>query len=310
MPVRKSRVTDLEIVLKDFEPRKIANGQLRMMCPFRENHTDGSGEMSFFVSPDINAYHCFSCKAHGNLVKFLVTQGVNYFEAVGMVKLTDHVAKKEEFDLDIHWTIQPPREFIKRGFSRETLKHFKLGVIDDGWMVIPFYKSFHKASELVGYQRRIENPDRVVINNKGFNKAEYLYNLDTSYDYVIVVEGYSDAMRLYQHGYNATAVLGADVSKWQANEIGKFRHVYAAFDNDKAGRRATEILYHQIKNATEVKMIPYLTKDPGNCISKRNWEIAFENSTDYIIYSMEMSIGQDDYLEMKEQVLKDLKHRL
>ena len=38
------------------EPKQMSNGQIRMKCPFRDNHKDGSGQMSFFVTPDKNAY--------------------------------------------------------------------------------------------------------------------------------------------------------------------------------------------------------------------------------------------------------------
>lgn len=46
-------------VVAEFSPRE-SGSQLRMECPFREKHTDGSGQMSMFLTPDINAYHCFS----------------------------------------------------------------------------------------------------------------------------------------------------------------------------------------------------------------------------------------------------------
>ena len=58
MPVRRS--SNLLDIFSEFSPQLMSNGQIRMECPFRENHTDGSGKMSFFVSPDINAYHCFA----------------------------------------------------------------------------------------------------------------------------------------------------------------------------------------------------------------------------------------------------------
>ena len=314
MPVKKGK--GLLYVLDKHSPQQMSNGQIRMECPFRENHTDGSGEMSFFLTPDINAYHCFSCRAHGSIIRLITTQfGVNYFEAVEMVRLGDYTPEKHEFELDIMWDIKPPQSFLDRGFSEETLKHFRLGVAQiekpDGrgkteWTIIPFFFD----GELKWYQQRIDGKDRIVVNYKGFDKFHYLYNLDTSYDYVIVTEGYSDVMRLYQHGYNSTAVLGADASDWQAKEISKFENVYLAFDNDDAGRRATEILYHQIKNSPcKIKIIPYTTKDPGSCTSKKEWSRAFNSATSYMEYSMEMSMGFDDYLDMKEQVLKDLEKR-
>lgn len=283
------------------------SGQIRMECPFRDNHPDGSGKESFFVTPEINAYHCFSCREHGNLIKLLVNSfDIGYFSAVELVRLSDYTPEERSFELDISWELKPPEAFLKRGFAEETLRHFKFGVDKKGWTVIPFYTP---KGELVGYQRRTEKPERIVINSKDFNKAEYLYNYDDSFAYVVAVEGYSDVMRLFQHGYNATSALGADISVWQAMMLGNFERVYLAFDNDLAGRRATEICYHQIKNLTNVLLVPYTTKDPGECLSKKEWQRAFENSTDYMEYSTQMSMNWDGYLEMKEKVLRELAER-
>ena len=119
MPVRRS--SNLLDIFSEFSPQLMSNGQIRMECPFRENHTDGSGKMSFFVSPDINAYHCFSCHSHGNLVRLLTTKfGVNYFDAMSMVRLTEYKPEKKEFDLDIMWDMNElPKEFIDRGYTKE-----------------------------------------------------------------------------------------------------------------------------------------------------------------------------------------------
>lgn len=312
MPKRVSKGGSLMKIFSDFSPQLMSNGQLRMECPFRENHTDGSGRMSFFVSPDINAYHCFSCNAHGNLVRLLTTRfKVNYFDAMGMVRLTDYTPVKKEFDLDLMWDInKSPEEFIKRGYSRECLKHFLVGTTDDEAVLIPYYRDFNKPGELLGYQERWYNGDhRRVKNSKGFNKKEYLYNLDYSEDYTVLVEGQSDVWRLFQHGYNACALMGSDISEWQIEKLSKFKRVYLALDNDGAGRRGVEICNQMLKNQTEILLVPYTTKDPGECKSKRDWDNAFKQSTDYVVYCTEMTIGWDGYLEMRESVIEELKRR-
>ena len=297
-------------VFKDFAPQVMNNGQIRMECPFRDKHKDGSGRMSFFASPNINAYHCFSCHSKGNLVSLLTSKfGVNYFSAVGMVRLTDYVPRKKEFDLDIMWDITAaPKEFLKRNYDKDTLNHFRVGLSKDGAIVIPYYMDFNKPLELVGYQKRWYEPERRVRNSKGFEKMSYLYNLDLSFSYVVLVEGQSDVWRLYQYGYNASALMGSDMSNWQLNQLSKFDRVYLALDNDEAGRRGIEICNHLLKNHTEVLLVPYESKDPGEC-SKEDWVSAFKCSTDYVVYSMEMSIGWDGYLEMRDEVLNEVKKR-
>lgn len=295
-------------IFKEFSPQLMTNGQIRMECPFRDKHPDGSGRMSFFVSPDKNAYHCFSCKSHGNLIRLLTTVfKVNYFEAASMVNFVEYKKEAKEFDLDVMWDMNKiPHEFRKRGFSKETLKYFKVGTADNGDIIIPYYRNFSDYNSLVGYQRRIYGKDRIVINSKGFQKNSYLYNLDTSFDYVIIVEGQSDVWRVYQHGYNACALMGSSISDWQVEKLSTFKKVYLALDNDEAGRRGTELCYAKLKNHTEVLLIPYTTKDPGECISKEDWTDAFDSSTDYVTYSLEMAMGWDDYLSMRDDVLSEM----
>lgn len=311
MPKKRKKDKTLLEIFDDYSPRIMSNGQIRMECPFRDKHKDGSGNMSFFASPDINAYHCFSCKSKGNLVSLLTTKfGVNYFEAVGMVRLTDYTPEKKVFDLDLIWDIhKAPEEFLSRGYTRDTLKHFRVGITDDGEILIPYYKDFVKPFELLGYQTRVYEPDRRVKNSKGFDKVDYIYNLDYSYSYVVVVEGQSDVWRLYQHGYNASALMGSDMSKVQAEKLSKFDRVYLALDNDAAGRRGTEICHYLLKNHTDVRLVPYETKDPGECSSKKEWSDAFSANTDYVVYSMEMSMGWEGYLEMRDEVIEELKRR-
>ena len=314
MPKRSVRESSHERTLmdifKDYSPQLMSNGQIRMECPFREKHKDGSGQMSFFVSPDINAYHCFSCKSKGNLVKLLTTRfKVNYFEAVGMVRLTEYTPKKKEFDLDIMWNPNElPKEFLDRGYKKDTLRHFRVGMTDKDEIVIPYYRDFNAPTDLVGYQKRWYNKERRVLNSKGFDKANYLYNLDKSYSYVVIVEGQSDVWRLHQYGYNATALMGSDISMNQIAQLSGFDRIYLALDNDEAGRRGTEICYRLLRNLADISLIPYTTKDPGE-ISENDWSQAFSNSTDYMVYSVEMSMGWDGYLNMRDEVIKEVNRR-
>lgn len=296
---------DLMDIFSAFFPRLMSNGQIRMECPFREKHHDGSGRMSFFVTPQINAYHCFSCNAHGNLVKLLTTMfKVPYFEAVGMVRLTDYVPERKDFELEMAWNTDVlPDEFLDRGYTEECLKHFRVGTANDGSIVIPYYKDFNLPFELAGYQKRsYDNGRRIVRNSTGFDKNSYLYNLDYGHDYTVLVEGQSDVWRLYQHGYNACALMGSTVSDEQVRMLSKFDTVYLALDNDDAGRRGVEMCNHKLRNLVDVMLVPYMSKDPGEC-GKDEWDRAFRDSTDYAVYSIEMSMNWDGYVSMRDSVL-------
>lgn len=309
MPKKSLSLLD---IFSEYNPRKMVNGQIRMMCPFTENHKDGSGRMSFFATPDKNAYHCFSCEAKGSLTRLLTKHfEVPLFDAIELVNLTSSETKeKKDFDLDISWSLTPPSEFTKKGYSKETLKHFRVGIAEDGRIVIPYYKDFNCPIELVGYQIRDYRHDRIVRNNENFEKITYLYNLDFSYDYTILVEGQSDCWRLFQHGYNATGLMGNSISDWQKKQLSKFKTVYLALDNDEPGRIGIERCYEALRNDVEVLLVPYTTKDPGDCISPKRWSKFFNNSTDYLEYSLAMSCEWDGYLEMRDKAIKSMRSKI
>ena len=113
---------------------------------------------------------------------------------------------------------------------------------------------------------------------------------------------------MYQHGYNVTALMGSSISDWQVEQLSKFKRVYLALDNDETGRRITEICYERLKNHTDVKLVPYITKDPGEC-KKDDWVSAFEGSTDYLTYSLEMTMNWDGYLDFREKILNEMRHK-
>jgi 5S rRNA maturation endonuclease (ribonuclease M5) len=237
---------------------------------------------------------------------------VNYFEAVGLVRLTDYSVERRDFDLDLSWDVKrPPEEFLSRGITEETLEHFRIGTTSDGRIVIPYYKDFSKPTVLLGYQTREYRGDlRIVRNSKGFDRDGYLYNYSPKeFSYTVLVEGQSDVLRLFQFGYNATALMGSHVSKAQVGMLSKFDKVYLALDNDLPGRQATEEVYALLKDHVNIRLVPYVTKDPCECTSKKEWETAFLSSTDYMQYTLEMSQSWPDYLDMKDKVLRLLAKR-
>ena len=99
----------LEEIVKDWNPTVMYNGQVRITCPFRENHTavgtPGGGEKTMFLTPDINSYHCFGCKEKGQLVRFLNKKfAVPIGEAMKLVTLFNlHREEKEKV-----WEVEKP----------------------------------------------------------------------------------------------------------------------------------------------------------------------------------------------------------
>jgi DNA primase len=123
------------------------------LCPFHSEKTP-----SFTVSPDRGLYHCFSCKAGGDVFKFVETrENVPFLEAAEMLSRRAGIplperrgerssvrgALLEALDLAAtsyeQWLRDPQRgaaarEYLTgRGLSEATVRTFRLGLAPEGW---------------------------------------------------------------------------------------------------------------------------------------------------------------------------------
>lgn len=117
-----------------------------------------------------------------------------------------------------------------------------------------------------------------------------LFNLDNAIkrttDYVILVEGVFDAMRLFTLGYNAIALLGTKLSKYNRTILlSKFDKIYVALDNDvslikkNAGQIATQKIIEDLKNYVECfSIVLPPNKDPDEC-SEEELKQCFDEAT-------------------------------
>ena len=265
----------LETILTDSNPTVLTSGQIRIRCPFRELHEDGSGKASMFLTPHLNLFHCFSCRSKGRLTNLLTTRfEVPFYEALTMVHVEEYTREKKESlrNVDYYWDLKPHQDFLDRGFTPEILNRFKVGT-DDDIAVIPMYWD----GELKGIKYRRSKPDRDFWYSKGFNKEEYIYNGDARYkDYVVLVEGETDVWRNLMRRYNTYGLLGTAMSDWQAAHIANTKRVYIASDCDEAGIKAANSWYQKLHKHTDVLFINYPAEDPDKC-SFREWKFAFDN---------------------------------
>lgn len=138
-----------------------------------------------------------------------------------------------------------PRYLLKRGFTKEVLKHFEVGYDrDTDYAVIPCRDL---KGRLVGISKRSCSGQEPKWVHELFSKGNHLFNAyrarwdRTENGLVpsrgIVVEGQLDAMWLVQHGWlNSVSTLSANVTTTQVDLLVKcFSEVTIFFDSDEAG---------------------------------------------------------------------------
>jgi DNA primase len=143
----------------------------------------------------------------------------------------------------------------QRGLAPETIIDFGIGYCAKGMMADRIAIPIHNAKgEVVAYAGRfVGEPPEGAPKYKlppGFRKSQELYNIDRAIKQpaemsLIIVEGFFDAMKLYQHGcYKVVALMGNTLSSAQEELIrqhtNSHSHVIVMLDENEAGKAGRE----------------------------------------------------------------------
>lgn len=225
-------------------------------CPFHDN----THSASFSVSKVTGQYICFnpSCESRGSLV-FLV-KSLKKLSELGAKMHIDRLDKGEDSDIEkqILLNLEPNKltefspEMIERlykdfagspaekymieqrGFTKETLEHFKVGFsLAQNYVTIPVFDADNMPLGFVG--RSIVGKE--FKNSSGLPKSKTLFNINNAkkHESVIVCEATFDAMRIHQAGYpNVVALIGGSLSDTQKALFKRyFSRVIIMTDDDK-----------------------------------------------------------------------------
>lgn len=238
--------------------------ELKGRCPIHQ----GEGQSSFHVNLSKNAFHCFSCKAHGNVLDFVAAmEKCSVRDAA--IKLTEWftvsaepaAAKEKPADSgggegEPEAAVNKPLTFqlkgvdcshpylAERGITQETAEHFGVGFFAgkgsmSGRIVIPIH---NEHGELVAYAgRTIDGSEPRYKLPTGFHKSLELFNLHrVTAPEVVLVEGFFDCMKVHQAGFPAVALMGSSLSEAQEEILtAKFERAVVMLDGDEPGRLAT-----------------------------------------------------------------------
>ena len=147
--------------------------------------------------------------------------------------------------------------FTERGGTQETIEEFGLAFCAKGIMagriVIPIH---NPAGELVAYAGRWpgdppEGKEKYRLPG-GFKKSLELFNAHRAFrepadQPLVIVEGYFDAIHLWQHGIRrVVALMGCSLSQRQeallAQQVSPQGRIVLMLDNDEAGHKATQLI--------------------------------------------------------------------
>ena len=173
---------------------------------------------------------------------------------------------------------------------------------------------------VIGFGGRIMNnndPDAAKYLNSPetpiFNKRKNLFGLNiakkSKLGYLILVEGYMDAIALHQHGFDcAVASLGTSLTEEHAVLLSRYtEQVVLIYDGDEAGQRATRRAIPMLEKAgIQVKVLKMRdAKDPDEFLKKfgaDKFKLLLEESSNRIEYQLNAIRSKYDIREDDQKV--------
>ena len=177
----------------------------------------------------------------------------------------------------------------KKGYTDEELKESGLvtvsqknGRIFDRFRDRLMFPIIDVRGNVIGFGGRIMKKDdnaAKYLNSPEtliFNKRKNLFGLNiakkTKLDYMILVEGYMDAIALHQYGFDcAVASLGTSLTEEHAVLLSRYtENVVLIYDGDQAGQRAAQRAIPMLEKAgLSIKVLTLKdAKDPDEYLKK------------------------------------------
>lgn len=146
-----------------------------------------------------------------------------------------------------------------------------------------------------------------------FNKRKNLFGLNlakkSKRGFLILVEGYMDAIALHQYGFDcAVASLGTSLTEEHATLLSRYtEQVYLVYDADEAGQRAAQRAIPMLERAgLRIKVLKVRdAKDPDEFLKKfgpDKFQLLLEESANRVEYQLNVIRGKYDIREDDQRI--------
>ncbi len=187
-------------------------------------------------------------------------------------------------------------------------------------LMIPIRDQFGRIVGMGGRTLSKDDPVKYVNsqNHVLYDKKSVLFGYDHARKIIkqknraIIVEGYMDALQLWQHGFNeSAAVLGTSLSLSHLHQISNStQNVFLVFDGDAAGQAAslrTVDLILQVANLNaKIVHLPN-NEDPDSFLRNQGpeaFEKQLENAQDLLEFTIRHEIKQSGSMSLPETINK------
>lgn len=289
---------DFHSLLDKYNAKSIKefNDSIRCCCPVHK----GDNPSCFVYDLDKKVFFCHSCGCSGDAIQFveymedcsfkkavdILTSILNIdIEGIQIIEKKDRYAREieqlkklykrkhkiiKEFDIS-RYELQQLSSY--RDYDEDVLKEFNVSFAEkiESWnkrIVVPIVQN----GKVVGVSTRRtiqDNSPKWVHLPDGIKTGDMLFNIDNCIcaDRIIVCEGIWDALKWHMNGFNAVCTFGAKLSDEQMKILIKTgADIILGYDNDDAGKKATEKALSMLKGKATVYTLNYNSvKDAGEC---------------------------------------------
>lgn len=211
-----------------------------------------------------------------------------------------------------------------KGYTEEELKESGLvsvsaknGRIYDRFRNRLMFPIIDVRGNVIGFGGRVmDNSTPKYLNSPEtiiFNKRKNLFGLNvakkTKLDYLILVEGYMDAIALHQYGFDcAVASLGTSLTQEHAALLSRYtENVVLIYDGDEAGQRAAQRAIPMLEKAgLHIKVLKMRdAKDPDEFLKKfgaDRFKLLLEESSNRVEYQLNAIVRKYDLQDDEQKV--------
>ncbi|HPF16154.1 MAG TPA: DNA primase [Thermotogota bacterium] len=236
-----------------------------------------------FESASNSAFKSFAedMKAIETLFSKNLQEGTPGWHYLKKIRKIDPAKIKE---IGLGWSDYSDTSKLLDAFSAQRLK--ELGILNEkdrnSFSNRLVFSLRDPSGNVLGFSgRKIDHSEQPKYINSPqteyFNKGKILYLFDQTkksikdVDFVIITEGYLDAIRLFINGMkNTVAIMGTSLTKEQIEDLSKYTNKFVfALDSDEAGVKAVEKSFKNLDdtiNALVLDLSP--AKDPDEYLLK------------------------------------------
>lgn len=220
-----------------------------VLCPF---HSDTTPSMNLDLETGL--YYCFSCQDGGDIFKFYMRQhACSFTVAKNAICGNDKTPVLTETEVEIAHNNLLKSEilqkilFVKRGWTLEIIKKYKLGWTDER-VYIPIYDNNNILVNIRKYDILHKSKDKFK-GVQGYNQIRLYPVGSLEYDKIIIFAGEPDCLLALQLGLPAITFTGGEgVFTESLLTYFKDKIVYICYDIDPKGKMASRLLSEKMMN--------------------------------------------------------------